>query len=88
MPNLGYISVPALLKYLRHAEHLGLDNDAALLAAGINGDDLYDNSKRLPVKYTRTFSGTLSKSPTTCFLACMPAVTYSPDRGAWSVTSP
>ncbi len=48
MPNLGYISVPALLKYLRHAEHLGLDTDAALLAAGINGDDLYDNSKRLP----------------------------------------
>lgn len=48
MPNLGYTSVPALLKYLRHAEHLGLDCDAALAAAGIERDALADNGKRIP----------------------------------------
>ena len=34
MENLGYTSVPALLKYLRQAEQLGLDIDRALAAAG------------------------------------------------------
>jgi len=48
MHNLGYISVPTLLKYLRHAEQLGLDQDAALAAAGLTADDLNDNSRRLP----------------------------------------
>ncbi len=48
MENLGYTSVPALLKYLRHAEHLGLDIDQALAAAGIAADALNDNGKRLP----------------------------------------
>lgn len=46
--NLGYTSVPALLKYLRHAEQLGLDTEQTLTAAGINAEDLADNSKRLP----------------------------------------
>ncbi|MFP6849312.1 MAG: AraC family transcriptional regulator [Pseudomonas sp.] len=46
--NLGYTSVPALLKYLRHAEQLGLDTEQTLTAAGINANDLADNSKRLP----------------------------------------
>ena len=46
MPSLGYTSVPALLKYLRHAEQLGLDIDQALAAAGINAEELTDNSKR------------------------------------------
>ncbi|MGH8353609.1 MAG: AraC family transcriptional regulator GliR [Pseudomonas sp.] len=48
MHNLGYTSVPALLKYLRHAEQLGLDQSAALAAAGLTLDDLNDNSRRLP----------------------------------------
>ncbi|MBS7661267.1 AraC family transcriptional regulator [Pseudomonas lalucatii] len=48
MDNLGYTSVPALLKYLRHAERLGLDIEAALTAAGIAAEDLRDNAKRLP----------------------------------------
>ncbi len=48
MENLGYTSVPALLKYLRQAEHLGLDIDRALAAAGIDARDLADNGKRMP----------------------------------------
>ncbi len=48
MHNLGYSSVPNLLKYLRHAEHLGLDIDQALTAAGIDAADLADNGKRIP----------------------------------------
>ena len=48
MENLGYTSVPSLLKYLRHAEQLGLDIDQALAAAGIKTEDLADNSKRIP----------------------------------------
>ena len=46
--NLGYTSVPSLLKYLRHAEQLGLDIDQALAAAGIKAEDLADNGKRIP----------------------------------------
>ena len=48
MHNLGYTSVPTLLKYLRHAEHLGLDIDQALTAVGIDAADLADNGKRIP----------------------------------------
>lgn len=48
MHALGYTSVPALLKYLRQAEHLGLDVDAALHAAGLTREQLADNSQRLP----------------------------------------
>ncbi len=46
--NLGYTSVPALLKYLRQAEQLGLDIDRALAAAGVQAQDLADNGKRIP----------------------------------------
>ena len=48
MQSLGYTSVPALLKYLRHAEQLGLDQSVALQAAGLSTQDLADNGKRLP----------------------------------------
>ncbi|MGY4532852.1 AraC-like DNA-binding protein [Pseudomonas sp. TE3786] len=48
MHALGYTSVPALLKYLRHAEQLGLDQAAALAAAGLSASDLEDNGRRLP----------------------------------------
>ncbi len=48
MHSLGYTSVPALLKYLRHAESLGMDLDAALQAAGLERSQLSDNSQRLP----------------------------------------
>ncbi|KES25507.1 MULTISPECIES: AraC family transcriptional regulator [Pseudomonas] len=48
MHALGYTSVPALLKYLRQAEHLGLDVDAALRAADLTRAQLADNSQRLP----------------------------------------
>lgn len=48
MENLGYTSAPALLKYLRQAEHLGLDTERALQAAGIGAKDLADNGRRVP----------------------------------------
>ncbi len=48
MHSLGYTSVPALLKYLRHAEQLSLDQATTLAAAGIRAEDLADNGKRLP----------------------------------------
>ncbi|WP_068826365.1 AraC family transcriptional regulator GliR [Pseudomonas sp. BMS12] len=48
MLTLGYTSVPALLKYLRHAEHLGLDLAAARTAAGVTLEDLADNGRRIP----------------------------------------
>ena len=47
MHNLGYSSVPALLKYLRHAEQMGLDIPQALAAAGVQAADLADNGKRI-----------------------------------------
>lgn len=46
--SLGYTSVPALLKYIRQGEALGLDIDAALQAAGISQGQLADNSQRIP----------------------------------------
>ncbi len=46
--SLGYTSVPALLKYIRQGEALGLDIDAALQAAGISQAQLADNSQRIP----------------------------------------
>ncbi len=48
MQTLGSTSVPALLKYLRHAERLGLDIAPALAAAGLQADQLNDNRQRLP----------------------------------------
>lgn len=48
MDQLGYTSVPALIKYLRQAEYLGLDIGRALEAAGISADDLNDNGRRIP----------------------------------------
>mgnify|MGYP000160812772 FL=1 len=48
MLTLGYTSVPALLKYLRHAEALGLDLEAARNAAGVTLEDLADNGRRIP----------------------------------------
>ena len=48
MQSLGFTSVPPLLKYLRHAEHLGLAIEPALAAAGLQAQQLSDNSLRLP----------------------------------------
>ena len=50
MQTLGSTSVPPLLKYLRHAEHLGVATAPALAAAGITAGQLDDNSLRLPVE--------------------------------------
>ncbi|NMZ10658.1 AraC family transcriptional regulator [Pseudomonas proteolytica] len=49
MQTLGSTSVPPLLKYLRHAEQLGVATAPALAAAGITAGQLDDNSLRLPV---------------------------------------
>ncbi|SNR88644.1 AraC family transcriptional regulator [Pseudomonas segetis] len=48
MNSLGFTAAPALLKYLRHAESLGLDTDLALQAAQLSREDLSDNAKRIP----------------------------------------
>jgi AraC-like DNA-binding protein len=48
MQSLGFTSVPPLLKYLRHAEHLGMAIEPALAAAGLQAQQLSDNSLRLP----------------------------------------
>ena len=48
MHNLGYTSVPALLKYLRHAEQLGLDIDRALAAAGVQATIWRTTASALP----------------------------------------
>ncbi|SDZ40144.1 AraC family transcriptional regulator [Pseudomonas sp. NFIX28] len=48
MHSLGYTSVPPLLKYLRYAEQLGIAIEPALAAAGLQAQQLSDNSLRLP----------------------------------------
>lgn len=48
MPSLGFTSVPPLLKYLRHAEQLGMAIEPALAAAGLQAQQLSDNTLRLP----------------------------------------
>lgn len=48
MTGLGYTSAPALLKYLRHAEHLGMDADLALHTADLTLVDLNDAATRIP----------------------------------------
>ena len=48
MENLGFISVPALLTYLRQAQELGLHSHDVLTAIGISPTEVADNSKRLP----------------------------------------
>mgnify|MGYP003418342802 FL=1 len=63
MDNLGFTSVPAVLKQLRLAEHLGLDCDAALRAAGIDAAELKDTSLRIPgLKYERLLGHLLKVS--------------------------
>jgi hypothetical protein len=48
MQSLGFTSVPPLLKYVRHAEQLGMAIEPALAAAGLQAQQLSDNSLRLP----------------------------------------
>jgi AraC-like DNA-binding protein len=83
MENLGYTSVPSLLKYLRHAEQLGLDTDQALAAAGINAAELTDNSKRIPSEtHERLLGHLLQASDDPLFgLHCARFV----QPGSWSV---
>lgn len=46
--NLGHISVPALLQYLRSAESCGLSREKMLSEAAISADQLLDNNGRIP----------------------------------------
>lgn len=48
MQTLGYTAVPVLLKYLSHAQTLGLDCAAARQAAGLSAECLADNGQRVP----------------------------------------
>ncbi|MHA6493791.1 AraC family transcriptional regulator GliR [Pseudomonas borbori] len=83
MHNLGYTSVPALLKYLRHAERLGLEVDQALRAAGLDAADLADNSRRIPGEtHERLLAHLLEVSADPLFgLHCARFV----QPGSWSV---
>ncbi len=47
VPGLGYISVPALMQYVRSAEAAGLDRERLLAEAEISADMLVDNNGRL-----------------------------------------
>jgi AraC-like DNA-binding protein len=81
--NLGYTSVPSLLKYLRHAEQLNLDIDQALTAAGLTAEDLADNSRRIPSEtHERLLAHLLQESGDALFgLHCARFV----QPGSWSV---
>lgn len=45
--NLGHISVPALLQYLRSAEACGLSRERMLAEAGVSPEQLLDNNGRI-----------------------------------------
>ncbi|MDP3814857.1 AraC family transcriptional regulator, partial [Pseudomonas sp.] len=81
--NLGYTSVPSLLKYLRHAEQLDLDIDQALAAAGLTAEDLADNGRRIPSEtHERLLAHLLQVSGDPLFgLHCARFV----QPGSWSV---
>ncbi|WP_095108813.1 AraC family transcriptional regulator [Pseudomonas sp. Irchel 3E20] len=48
MQPLGFTSIPPLLKYLRHAEQLGVAITPALDASGLRAEQLNDNTLRVP----------------------------------------
>ncbi|MFC5698683.1 AraC family transcriptional regulator [Pseudomonas sp. GCM10022186] len=83
MHSLGYTSVPALLRYLRHAEQLGLDQATTLAAAGIRAEDLADNGKRLPSEaHERLLAHLIRESGDTLF--GLHSARYV-QPGSWSV---
>jgi AraC-like DNA-binding protein len=83
MQPLGYTSVPALIKYLRHAEHLGLDPATTLAAAGIRPEDLADNGKRLPSEVHERLLGHLARTSGDPLFGLHAARYVQP--GSWSV---
>lgn len=46
--GLGFISVPALVQYIKNAEQCGLSRERLLAVAGVTADLLLDNNGRLP----------------------------------------
>ncbi|WP_313517760.1 AraC family transcriptional regulator [Pseudomonas sp.] len=83
MQNLGYTSLPVLLKYLRYAEHLGLDCAPALAAAGIPPDALADNGARFPSEVHETLLAQLAKRSADPLFGLHAARFVQP--GSWSV---
>lgn len=87
MQTLGSTSVPALLKYLRHAERLGLDIAPALAAAGLQADQLNDNRQRLPGEAHERLLGYFCEHSGAPCSACIRRASSSPAPGACSATS-
>jgi AraC-like DNA-binding protein len=83
MHSLGYTSVPALVKYLRHAEQLGLDQATTLAAAGIRAEDLADNGRRLPSEAHERLLGHLIRESGDALFGLHSARYVQP--GSWSV---
>src|SRR5262245_13169782 len=81
--NLGQTSVPALQRYLRHAEHLGVDIDHALQAASLSRGQLDDNRRRLPGEAHERLLGQLSERSGDPLFGLHAAQFVQP--GSWSV---
>ena len=68
MNDLGCTAIPVLQKYIRHAEHLGLDIEPALRFAGLTAKDLEDNSLRIPTsQFERLLEHLLTHSSDTLY---------------------
>ncbi|MBF7731403.1 AraC family transcriptional regulator GliR [Pseudomonas sp. N040] len=83
MDSLGFISVPALLTYLRQAEQLGLDSRVVLAAIGLSPADVADNGKRLSSIVLERLLAYLLKNTTDRLVGLHAARFVQP--GTWSV---
>lgn len=83
MHSLGQTSVAALLRYLRYAEHLRLDCDRALAAAGLRSQDLTDTNLRLPGSALENLVATLAETAADPLFGLRAARFIQP--GSWSV---
>ncbi|WP_282338290.1 AraC family transcriptional regulator [Pseudomonas sp. PS02288] len=83
MRNLGYTSVPVLLKYLRYAEHLGLDCAPALAASGVSRQALADNGGRFPSEVHEILLAELAERSADPLFGLHAARFVQP--GSWSV---
>ncbi|MCY1268065.1 HTH-type transcriptional activator RhaS [compost metagenome] len=83
MHSLGQTSVPALHRYLRHAERLGMDIDVILQSIGLTRAQLDDNRQRLPGEAHERLLGQLSERSGDPLFGLRAAQFVQP--GSWSV---
>lgn len=88
MQSLGFTSVPPLLKYLRHAEQLGMAIEPALAAAGLQAQQLSDNTLRLPGEAHERLLDYFCEHSGDPLFGLTRRISSCPIRGACSVTSP